>query len=608
MISVKTCRAINTLGLDGKWMEAAALILPESEWHTILDKDDAKEKVTIFFYGLLHARLFEHAAAVAWSEDLFSLKAASARRLWELYQEERQVLVMGGAGVGKSYTDSGICLLDWSCDPENTLVRILSVTRGHSKTNMFAQFQNLHRNSLIQLPGEVTAQKISVDSTSDRHGIHVVAIPAGDAGIGKLRGLHPSPRTKPHPIFGKLTRVRLLLDEAGEIPEGVWREIPNLLVTLGSGNIENIKVLGFSNPEDADSEYGQRCTYPGGWPAYDHEMGEQEWLSDRGWKIFRIDPARTENVVQREEVCPGMQTYEGYQQAIKESGGINSAGYWIMCRGIFPPKGHEASVIPADIIERSRGEWLFLGPAINLMSVDSALQGGDATQVTFARYGKATHAKFGSKIEKVWANPRFVIQLDHQIQCPKGDSVQVARNIIKEVPRGQQAEWIAVDGTGTGDGVAAILKDSLGDVLIIVYGRVPSDEPVFTDDELKASEAYTNIAAEMWWSMRKWLEHRLCLIGHACGNELFKQLKGRRGKQAGRKWKVEGKDDYKKRFKGKSPDNADSAIQIVHLVRMRGDMAAGIFSDTPVNAWRPGDFIGDTDYGNAWHTTDISKD
>jgi hypothetical protein len=605
-VSIETCKRINELWLKGDKMGAASLVTPEKEWGNIINDEDAQHRLTIYFYALLHHRHLAHAAAIAWSKDIFSLEPKSAKRIWELYNETRQFLVMAGGAVGKSYTGSAIALLDWASDPENTLTRIISVTRGHSKTNMFAQFQQLHRSSIIQLPGEITAQKISTDPTSDRHGIHIIAIPTGENGAGKLRGLHPSPRSKEHPIFGKLTRVRLILDEASECPEGVWKDIPNLLVTLEVGNIDTIKVLGFSNPEDPDSEYGRRCEYPGGWHLYDPDGDEVEWESVRGWRIFRIDPQHTENVEQRKTVCPGMQTYEGYQQAIKESGGINSAGYWIMCRGMFPPKGSEHSVIPSDIIERCKGEWQFIGPAEQLISVDTALQGGDSTEMTFARYGLATHAKINKEIIKMWDKPRYVIQLDYQLQLEKGDSVQVARRILKEIPTKFNSTYLAIDGTGTGDGVSAILRDALGDILIIIYSNKASDEPIFQDDDLIASECYINVVAEMWWSMRRYLEHKLLLISSQCSDDLIRQLKGRRGKLVGKKYKIEPKDEFKKRFKGKSPDKADSAIQIVHLIRQRGSHVAGVFEDTEVA--KDVEFDTEVSYGSTWEMPDTLED
>jgi hypothetical protein len=301
-----------------------------------------------------------------------------------------------------------------------------------------------------------------------------------------------------------------------------------------------------------------------------------------------------------------MQTYERYQAAIRESGGYNSAGYWIMCRGCFPPKGSEHSVIPSDIIERCRGEWQFIGPCKPLISADTALQGGDSTEMSFGRYGLATHAKQNGKIMKIWDKPRYVIQIDYQLQLEKGDSVQVARRILKEVPNKFDPEWLAIDGTGTGDGVAAILRDALGDILIIIYSQSATEQPIFVDDDLKASECYTNIVGEMWWSMRRWLEHKLCMISDQCSDDLIKQLKGRHGRLQGKKYKIESKDEYKKRFKGRSPDKADSCIQLVHLVRQRSDWASGVFADTEVGGET--EFEPEVSYNSTWEVIDTIKD
>lgn len=605
-ITLEACRLIHELGANSAWQDAAALCTDEVDWPRIGNDEEARHRVIVYFYALLHNRHLEHASALAWHPETFTLKASSSRRIWDIYNECRQFLVMAGAAVGKSYTGTGVILLDWASDPENTLVRVISVTRGHSKTNMFAQFQALHRCSLIPLPGEVTAQKISTDCTSDRHGIHIIAIPSGESGKGKLQGLHPSPRAVRHPVFGALTRIRLVLDEGAEVPGGVWQDIPNLLVTLEAGNVDTIKVCGFGNPTDPDADFGKRCEYPEGWSVYDPDGAEVEWESARGWRVYRIDPERTENVVSRTNLCPGMQTYEGYQAAIRESGGYNSVGYWVMCRGLFPPKGSEHAIIPSDIIDRCRGEWVFIGPSQELISADTALQGGDSTELTFGRSGLATHARIRGIVVKMWDKPRHVIQIGHQLQLEKGDSVQVARRILKEIPSKFNPEWLAIDGTGTGDGVSAILRDALGDILIIIYSKSASDRPVFRDDDLKAEDCYSNVSGEMWWSMRRWLEHKLCMISDQCSDELIKQLKGRRGRLSGKKYKVEPKDEYKKRFKGRSPDKADSCIQLVHLVRQRSDWSSGVFED--VEEGKALEFESEVSFGSEWRVIDTNLD
>lgn len=554
------------------WEGAAALLLPESMWGEI-NVGNAMQLVVTEAYRLLSIGQLEEFASIAWSEHVFSLRARSARRTWELYEESSQFLIMGAGAVGKSFTIAMRSLLDWCRDPENCLVHVVSVTRGHAKKNLFGQIQSLHKMSCIPLPGIVSNEKISTDPNNDTSGIHLVGIPPGESGKGRLRGMHPKPRKTPHPIFGNLSQVRILLDEAEEIPVGIWQDLRNAFITLEGGNTHTIKVLGASNPTDVQSEYGQRCVPEGGFDNLAEDC--YEWVSQRGWTVYRIDAAATENVLERRVVCEGMQTWEGYQSAMRDAGGEGTAGYWTMCRGLFPPQGHEASIIPPNLVSQCRGDWIFEGSARPIYSVDTALEGGDNCELTAGRVGKASHARINGEIVQIHDEPRQVIQVDYQITIPKGDSVEVANGINREIPQSVDGDFICMDGTGIGAGAHSIMCHARGDVLGISYGMKASELPVMVDDERLAREVYINTAAELWYSARRWFEAKLIMIGNGVDQAVDKELCGRRGSPSGQRYRVERKDKYKNRNKGKSPDKAESLIQLIHLVRYRTEIFQG---------------------------------
>jgi hypothetical protein len=56
---------------------------------------------------------------------------------------------------------------------------------------------------------------------------------------------------------------------------------------------------------------------------------------------------------------------------------------------------------------------------------------------------------------------------------------------------------------------------------------------------------------------------------------------------------VESKDEYKARNAGKSPDEMDAVVMLLHLIRMRGGVIAGIVeqqnnkSDRVIKAYSP---------------------
>jgi hypothetical protein len=613
MTDLRIYRKVHELITDADhqdWEGAAALLLPESMWDGITP-ETAMGLVLTEAYRLLSVGHMEEFASICWSEHVFSLKARSARRTWELYEESTQLLIMGAGAVGKSFTIGARALLDWARDPENCLVHVVSVTRGHAKKNLFGQIQTLHKMSAIPFPGIVSNEKISVDTNNDTSGIHLVGIPPGESGKGRLRGMHPKPRLIPHPLFGNLTLVRILLDEAEEIPVGIWQDLRNAFITIEGGNSHTLKVAGSSNPTDVQSEYGQRCVPDGGFE--NHPDDCYEWVSSRGWCVYRIDAAATENVMQRKMVCEGMQTYEGYQAAMKDAGGEGTSGYFIMCRGMFPPQGHEGSIIPPNLVRQSRGEWIFEETAREIFSVDTALEGGDNCELTAGRVGMAYRARVLNddgkwEVVTIHDEARQVIQADYQITVPKGDSVWIANQVDKELPGSITGDNICMDGTGVGAGAHSIMCDKRGDVLGISYGTSASEVSVMSDDERTAKETYVNTAAELWYSARRWMESKLLMISPKISIEVDKELSGRRGSPSGYRYRVERKDKYKNRNKGKSPDKAESLIQLVHLVRMRGELFAGQLRDFDAGVTEDMEITSESDEFSKLDMYDVMKD
>ena len=588
-------RALKYIKEEGDYYKAVLTLTPREHWNQVDANSDLKAHYSTMFHLKLGEGNYESGLAMVLPEHRFSLRAQSARRVWELYRSETQLLIMGGGAVGKSFVLEACTWADWQRDPQNTLTNIVSVTKGHARANMFGQICKLHNEigEVVYLVGEASKEKITIAGEADTSGIFLVGIADGDQGIGRLRGLHPTPRANPHPIFGNLTRCRTILDEADQIPRGIWTDLRNAFITAETDDNEHIKILGAANPSDPNSEYGQRCEPRGGW--LNHSDDDVEWNSGRGWKIYRIDPAKTENVINRKTMpgCEGMQTYAGYLQATQDAGGEDTPGWWVMCRGMFPPTGHGSAIIGNNLLQRSVGEWAFDDVPTDIYSIDTALDGGDLPILTFGRSGPARRARMevvtkhedGTEtvsVEEVEIHPvaRQVIQVDFQIALGRGDSIKVAENARDELPQDVNAFWVAVDGTGSGDGVKSALRRFIGmELMSIIYSERPTETKIMFDDDRVARAVYKNIRAELWYSMRRWLESRLILFSNVCEVDLYRELSGVRGGLIGGKYCVEKKDKYKNRNRGRSPDRAESCIQLVHLVRQRGDVDAGVFED-----------------------------
>lgn len=536
-----------------------------------------------YVHRLLNSGNKAAAAIVLWGTALFNPRPAAVRDIWKAIEEHPKVLIKGCGSVGKSYTGIAWVALDWWLDPEFTNIKILSTTKGHAKGNTFSTLVKLHKQACIRMPGQVTSDYIGLDPKERKSGISVVAIPVGDDGKGRLQGFHPDPRPKPHPILGPSSRVRALMDECEEIPLGVWEGVDNMLVSM-EGN-DTIKVIGAFNPKDQTSKTAQNAEPPDGWETFDVESGvagKNQWMSKNGWFVLRIDGKQTENVKLRRMVYPGFMTYSGFRELELKDGG-NSVNYFTFGRGAYPPEGAVGVLISSKLVQDARGDFVFLGATTKCAGVDVAVDGRDNCVLTVGRIGHATgfRPKKGPLIK--FKEPRRVLQIDQQFTLKKGNTKIVGDAIFETCLKlGVSPEYVCIDSTGNGSSVYSYLKAIWSeDIQGVDFNKSATTIKVLEQDQYTPEDLYEGIVSEVWFALAKWLEFGFVAIAPGMRKEpLEAELTGRRYVLgAGRRLRVEKKDDYKKRLGAKSPDFADSATLILCAARYRESMMGSMIDE-----------------------------
>lgn len=518
-----------------------------------LTEDSAHGYLLMLVQQWLNQGDYLNAARLLWNEASFSVEPRSVRMIWEALPVHSEILVLGAGSLGKTFTAAVWFMLDWIRDPQWTCIKVISLTGQHAKRNCFAQMKNLHMNSSIRLPGEINATSIQIGE-DDKQGIHLLAIPKGDSGMGSLRGFHTVPRGTFHPQFGKMSRVRALLDEAEEIPHGAWEGVNNLLNSK-SGN-EHLKVFAASNPKDRNSKFGQYCEPKDGWDSLDKDTSDK-WQSKLGWHVIRLDGAKCENVVQRKVVFDGLLTWDGYQRYLDL--GDDAPEYNTMARGWFPVAGLAVNVISHEMVSKAVGLFKFYGKTTYAAGVDLAFEGGDRAVMTVGRFGRlAQGGKFGLEI-----NSQF--ELAHRKTVEMSDEImRICKNL--HIP----PEFVGVDRTGNGTGVHDTLCAKFGSqVMGMMFGEASTQTKVLIDDSQTAEDLYDGLVTEVWFAMRKWLEFGFLKFSPACKMDILRQeLTSRRYRQKGTRVRVESKGDYKGRG-NKSCDYSDSLSILLHVVRLR---------------------------------------
>jgi len=520
------------------------------------------------------------AAALCWPKTIFNPEPKSARDIWETYEKSSQFMLMGAASMGKSYSIGARLILEWVRDPVYTTIKVLGPSEDHLQDNLFSHLVDMHRNSAVKLPGIIGRFFIGMDERSRRGAIIGVVVSLGKKSAAKIQGTKRFPRAKKHPKFGQLSRFIVFMDEMNQIPPGIWKDVDNVLAA--STKDGGFKIGGAFNPHDETDNVGVRCEPEWGWKEFDMDK-HFKWKSKRGWNVLRLDAMQCENVTEKREVYPGLQTIEGMQTAIQNAGGTSSPGYYSMVRAAFPPKGSDFSIIPQSALHSLKFEVLWAAATRPFAGADLALEGGDTAVFARGEYGLARGLREPPTLEHpngreilFLANtkPAFhpVIQLTQLYPIPKGNTVEISRR-LKELCQqiGIRPEHLCVDRTGNGAGVHDNLKEYWSPATKGVnYYESATERKIMDEDKETPKETMDRMQSELWFALAKWIEFRYFVVSPSVDTtSLFPQLSGRLFRP-GAKSKVESKKDYEGRG-NKSPNEADAVTLLVHAVRMESD-------------------------------------
>lgn len=572
-----------------KWVASTT----NTELVSVDSRDSATPLLGILLHWCLNNNGYENAAELLWGESLFTAKPESAQRVWRAFEEHNFILLMGAASMSKSYSMGVRLMLEFLRDPEFTNIKVLGPSEQHLEDNLFTHLVTLHRQSSIPLPGVVGKLFIGLDTRSRKGAITGLVIPLGKKAAGRIQGSKRMNRKVAHPQFGKLTRLFIFLDEIANIPTGVWRDIDNVIAS-GQGD-DGLKIIGAFNPTNMHDEVGVRVAPKTGWQSFDPET-DIDWVSDRGWRVVRLDAARSENVVAGKIIFSGLQTKDGFDTLILNSGGVDSPGYWSMARGCFPPTGVPMSIIPQGLLADIKAEVIWYDRPEPVGAVDMALMGGDSAVFAKGSFGVATGYKFPASLEfptgrtvtfhdsKGRGAPRNMLLLEALLKLPKGDTVEMKAEVLRITRSFSiKPEFLCLDRTGNGQGVYDLVRFDYGSVWGVNYSEAASVTRIMVEDHAPANELYDRVHTELWFALRKFIEFGYFKIALGVETEeLTPQLTQRRYRMNGRKARVEKKEDYMSRANGKSPDEADGLTLLVHAVRKGAGFVPGMSPENSV--------------------------
>jgi hypothetical protein len=554
--------------------------------------DSGDPKVTLpplqhWLHYLLNNGGMVEAASMLWAPSLFMPGPQFTKDIWKFFDETSQGLIMGAASCSKSYSLGVRLYLEWLRDPEWTSVNVVGPSEDHLEKNLFSHLVSLHDMASLPQPGTVGELFIGKSRRDQLGSIKGIVIPVGKVKkAGRLQGTKRKPRPEPHPIFGPLSRLFVFLDEAENIPSGVWADIQNILSNVDEegSTYGGFKLHGAYNPSNQSDEVGIRAEPEKGWAAFDIDK-DYRWKSKRGWDVLRLDGEQSENVKAGKIIYPGIQTRQGIEAIARNSGGRNGAGFYTQAKGAYPPQGIELVVIPPGMLAKMRGEFIWYDSPHDVGSADLALEGGASTVVTLGRFGLASGMKFLPSLQfpkgetVMFKNhlgqvqPRYGLQADQQFSLPKGDSTVMARTLVDFFKKaGVRPEWVALDRTGIGAGVADIIRNDWSPAIHDVnYSESSTDSRLMIEDTKTCKESFERMFSELWFGLRYWAEFGYFLVNPAMDTwgKLSQQLTQRKFRSQNGRSKVESKKEYLDRGFS-SPDEADSLTLFVYAGRKGG--------------------------------------
>ncbi|HVI70298.1 MAG TPA: hypothetical protein VM656_02285, partial [Pyrinomonadaceae bacterium] len=234
------------------------------------------------------------------------------------------VAVSGCGSSGKTDFGAVYGLVNWMCDPINTLVLVTSTDLKASRKRIWGSVVQYYQPLATALPAKLV-DSMGILRTDDGSGVFNdksgIALIAGEKkkekeAIGKLIG-------------SKNKRVILIADELCELTEAILDAAFSNLTTNPF-----FQMLAFANFKSRYDPFGIFSEPINGWDSVSVE--NEEWETKRGWNLH-FDGMKSPNVIGGKDEWP---IYGSKQlNAHKKDLGPDSALFWRMCRSFEPPVG-----------------------------------------------------------------------------------------------------------------------------------------------------------------------------------------------------------------------------------------------------------------------------
>jgi hypothetical protein len=482
-----------------------------------------------------------------------------AEQMIRMAIKHKYLAIGGSASSGKSHTMAAWGIVNWLCQPADTLVLMTSTTLREARKRIWGSVISL----MSVIDGAPCRIRDSIGNIAyidpngnliERAGLSLIAAEKSKTreAVGKFIGI-------------KQKRVILIGDELSELSEAI--------LNAGLTNLSKnpfFQMIGMSNPNSRFDAFGVWSEPKKGWESIDIQVAD-EWKTKWGGHYMRLDGERSPNILLGEEKYPWLPTASKLEED-RLLLGPESRGYMRMVRAVFFDSDETTGIYSeADLASSgamAQTEWA--APPTRVAGVDPAFtNGGDRTILYIAEVGYDMGGQFVFQFLKAIhlnddatnkAVPR-TYQIVHQIRD----------HCLKEKV---DPEYVAVDSTGAGSPFCDVLAGEWSSQFLRVqFGGRPSDKRVSMNSSLKGEDLYTNRVSELWFVGKELMRTKQI---KGINSDLAQEMCARyydMVKSGSLKVKIESKPEFKSRF-GRSPDLADAAFLALDCARQRLGLVA----------------------------------
>lgn len=482
---------------------------------------------------------------------------------------EQYPMTIGCASSGKSNDTGALIVVDWVTDPYDTVTLVGSTTKDALRYRTWESIERyfgvLKQNARFAIPGKVTQTGYAIlnDREADddplsqgsKAGVHGVALNDG----GKLQGAH-------------LPYVRLVIDELATVSnhQDILTTIENLQVA------KDFKFVGLANPETWSNPSCQYIIPERGVGSVTVDTGS--WRSTFGCFVRHHDGLKSPCVLHPELASefPFLTQRRHIDAALRRAGGnADAPHFWKMVRGFPMPVGDGGNVVLDEAIAvRSAvsdpappfdsATWI-----ASSAGVDPAwTENGD--NACYARCW-LRRDQFGRQyLDFTGGLKRLTLDASRFKEHPAVE--QLRMQVVAELrnPYSPPYANVAVDSSGN-QGLAddLVIYAGAADIMSVNFAERASEEPMRAFDARQAKEFVYDRGTEAWCVLAEF-----CRAGQVKGlpREVVSALTSRRfaanmvkdasgaRRPAGVKTplRLESKEDFGRRFGGRSPDECDA--------------------------------------------------